>query len=163
MQQGLTQCYPRLWRYALVLTGNRDSAGDLAQATCARALENHDKFELGTGLDRWLFRIAQRIWLNDLRAAKVRRGGGLVPVEEIDLPSASISAETNFFVGEVLHSIYALPEAQRICVLLVYVEGFKYDEAAEVLEIPVGTIMSRLAAARKSIAQQLQDKETKSK
>ncbi len=131
----------------------------MAQATCLRALENHDKFEPGTTLDRWLFRMAHRIWLNELRAAAVRRGGGLQPVEEVEIPDTSISAETNFFVREVLHTVYELPEAQRTCVLLVYVEGFKYAEAAEILDIPVGTVMSRLATARKTVTSRLNDKD----
>jgi RNA polymerase sigma-70 factor (ECF subfamily) len=134
-----------------VLTSNRDFAGDLAQATCVRALEKADQYQAGTKLDRWLFRMTQRIWLNELRAQAVRRGGGLMPVEEIDLPDTGPDAETNYFLREVLVSVNALPEAQRATVLLVYVEGFSYAEAAEILEVPAGTIMSRLAAARKTI------------
>ncbi len=95
--------------------------------------------------------MAQRIWLNDLRAQAVRRGNGLHPVEEMDLPDNTHDAEMNYFVREVLLSVSKLPEAQRACVLLVYVEGFKYAEAAEILDIPVGTIMSRLSAARRTI------------
>ncbi len=157
MRDGLPAVFPRLWRYALVLTSNRDAALDLAQATCLRAMENHDKFEAGTALDRWLFRMAHRIWLNELRATAVRRGGGLQPVEDIDIPDTNMSAEMNIYVGEVLKAVYELPEAQRSCVLLAYVEGFKYAEVADILEIPVGTVMSRLAAARKTIRTRMTD------
>lgn len=159
VREGLPKVFPRLWRYALVLTSNRDAAFDLAQATCLRALENHQKYQPGTHLDRWLFRMAHRIWLNELRATAVRRGGGLQPVEEIEIPDTKATAETNIFVREVLKSISNLPEAQRACVVLVYVEGFKYAEAAEILDIPPGTVMSRLAAARKTLSGQLLDKE----
>lgn len=161
MRDGLGAIFPRLWRYALILTSNKDAAYDLAQATCLRALEKHDKFESGTHLDRWLFRIAHRIWLNELRATAVRRGGGLQPVEDIDIPDNKLPAETNYFVQEVLSTVYKLPEAQRACVLLVYVEGFKYAEAAEILNVPVGTIMSRLSAARKTLARRLSDEGAK--
>lgn len=163
MRAGLSSVFPRLWRYALVLTSNKDSAFDLAQATCLRALENHDKYEPGTNLDRWLFRMANRIWLNERRAAAVRRGGGLQPVEEVEILDTSISTETNIFVRQVLHTIYELPEAQRACVLLVYVEGFKYAEAAEILDIPIGTVMSRLTTARKTVTLRLNDKDAKSR
>lgn len=157
IRDGLTTLFPRLWRYSLVLTSNKEEADDLAQATCLRALENHEKFEAGSNLDRWLFRIAHRIWLNQLRATAVRRGGGLQPVEDFEIPATNLPAETNIFVQEVLHTVYNLPEAQRVCVLLVYVEGFKYAEAAEILGIPKGTIMSRLSAARKTLAASLND------
>ncbi len=143
--------FPRLWRYAFVITGNRDLASDLAQATCLKAIEKSGSYQTGTHLDRWLFRVAQRIWLNDLRAQAVRRGNGLQPVEEIEIRDTGTNTETNYFAREVLSLVGALPEAQRATVLLVYVEGFKYAEAAEILGVPIGTIMSRLSAARKTL------------
>jgi RNA polymerase sigma-70 factor, ECF subfamily len=149
--EGLRSLYPRLWRYCLALTGSRDRADDLAQAACLRAIENADKYQPGTRLDFWLFRMTQRLWLNELRAAAVRRGGGLLAAEDIDLPDHRPDPEMNLLAREVLDAVMALPEAQRATVILVYVEGFSYKEAAEVLEIPVGTVMSRLAAARGKI------------
>ncbi|MEL7090845.1 MAG: RNA polymerase sigma factor [Pseudomonadota bacterium] len=143
--------FPRLWRYSVSLTGRRDWGDDLAQTTCVRALDRGDQFQPGTHLDRWLFTMAKRIWLNELRARKVRTGGGLVPVEEIDLPDTSADQETNIQARDVLNKVNALPEAQRHAVFLVYVEGYSYKEAAAIMEIPIGTVMSRLAAARKSI------------
>ncbi len=165
MRDGLGDISPRLWRYCLVLSGNRDTAEDLAQAACLRAIEKADQFEPGTHLDRWVFRIAQRMWLNDLRAQTVRRGGGLVSVHDTDLPESvtgeKMSPESNIFVGEVLSQVAALPQAQREAVMLVYIEGFSYKEAAEVLSIPIGTVMSRLAAARGKLAAKLAPQETK--
>ncbi len=124
-----------------------------------RALEKAEQFQPGTHLDRWVFRIAQRIWLNDLRAKAVRQGSGVVSVHDTDLPddvgAPRLTAEANIFVGEVLSQVAALPEAQRETVMLVYVEGFSYKDAAEILDIPIGTIMSRLAAARKKLADTL--------
>ncbi len=152
-RRDLAQLFPRLWRYCVTLTANRADADDLAQATCVRALERWEQFEPGTRIDRWAFRIAQRIWLNELRAARIRRGGGLAPVEELDLIDDRSDIEVNFSAREVLRQVMRLPEAQRSVVLLVYVEGYSYKEAAEVIEIPIGTVMSRLAAARKSLSQ----------
>ncbi len=97
--------------------------------------------------------MARRIWLNEMRAGVVRRGNGLVAVEEIDIVAQNLPAEANFFATEVLSAIGTLPESQRETVMLVYVEGYAYKEAAEMLDIPIGTVMSRLAAARKAIAQ----------
>ncbi|MFK7834651.1 MAG: RNA polymerase sigma factor [Sulfitobacter sp.] len=144
--------YPRLWRFALSLTGNRASADDLAQRTCARALEKGDQFDPETHLDRWMLTMARRIWLNELRANAVRRGNGLIAVEDAELVSTNLTADANIFAGEVFNAIGSLPESQRECVMLVYVEGYAYKEAAEMMEIPIGTVMSRLATARKTIS-----------
>jgi len=114
-------------------------------------MEKHKSYEVGTHLERWLFRMAQRLWLNELRAQASRRAGGLVAVEDIDIPSDKPDVETNIFAAQVLSNIARLPEAQRATVHLVYIEGFSYREAADVLQIPIGTVMSRLAAARKSL------------
>lgn len=151
VRDGLDSVYPRLWRYSVALTGRRDWADDLAQATCLRALEKADLFTAGTKLDRWIFRMAQRLWLNELRARKVRTGGGLVPVEDVPLMDPRAETEMNIQAREVLSQVQALPDAQRQAVFLVYVEGYSYKEAAEMMEIPIGTVMSRLAGARKRL------------
>ena len=139
---------PRLWRYGLVLSGDRSRAEDLVQATCVRALEKHSQFTVGTRLDRWLFSILRSIWLNEVRALKIREGQGFVSAEEVLFVDGERRIETNILAAEVFREVMALPEAQRETLLLVYVEGYSYREAAETLHVPVGTIMSRLAAAR---------------
>lgn len=149
---GIEVHYPKLWRFCVVLAKDRSVAEDLAQATCERALSNADKFEAGTALDRWLFTLARRIWLNDLRAAKVRRGQGLVPIEDHDMPASQMTSEMNILVGEVLEQVANLPDGQRLAVHLVYIEGYSYREAATFLDIPIGTVMSRLSAARRALA-----------
>lgn len=115
-------------------------------------MERADQFDAGTHLDRWVLTIARRIWLNEMRAQAVRRGNGLVPVEDADLISPEFSSEANIYLGEVFNAIGGLPESQRETVMLVYVEGYAYKEAAHMLDVPIGTVMSRLAAARKTIA-----------
>ena len=152
VRDGLITLFPRLWRYSLVLTGNKDRADDLAQAVCLRALEKSGQYQAGTHLDRWLFRMTQRLWFNELRKQAVRTGGGLTPIEEVDLPDSKADPETNLLGREVLMGVMALPEAQRTVVLLAYVEGYKYREVAEILDVPIGTVMSRLATAREKLA-----------
>lgn len=144
----------------MVLTKARDRADDLAQATCERALLNADKFDDGTQLDRWVFTIARRVWLNDIRAAKVRLGAGAVPVEDIDVSDNNPHVDVNILAREVLNMVQALPEGQRVATFLVYVEGYSYREAADMLDVPIGTIMSRLAGARKTIAAKTASKGT---
>jgi RNA polymerase sigma-70 factor (ECF subfamily) len=152
VMEGLAQALPRLWRYGLVLSGNRDTAEELAQATCVRALERSHQFTAGTRLDRWLFAILHSIWLNEVRARKVRLGQGLVDADAVLVFDGVKQVETNIWAGQVLREVQALPEAQRETVFLVYVEGMTYREAASLLGIPIGTVMSRLAAARAKLA-----------
>ena len=154
MRSGLPACFPRLWRFCLSLTGQRDKADDLAQMTCTRAIEKAHLFQPGTHLDRWLFVMARRLWLNELRANSLHPAQS---ADDMDIADTSAPAETNIFAREVLHEVNTLPEAQRAAALLVFVEGYKYAEAAEILDIPTGTIMSRISAARTTLAARLAD------
>ena len=142
----------RLWRYALVLAGNRSTAEELVQATALRALERAEQFTPGTRLDRWLFAILRSLWLNELRSRRVREGHGTVDAEQELVFHGDAVVETNILAAQVLRQVMALSEAQRETLFLVYVEGHSYAEAAAALGIPVGTVMSRLAAARLRLA-----------
>jgi RNA polymerase sigma-70 factor (ECF subfamily) len=151
VRAGLAEHLVRLWRYGLVLTGHRDAAEDLVQATCLRALERAHQFTAGTSLHRWLFAIMHSIWLNEVRARRVRQGEGVVDAETVLTVDGSEQIEANVLANQILREVQALPDGQREAVFLVYVEGLAYREAAHVLDVPVGTIMSRLAAARATL------------
>ncbi|NYJ11408.1 RNA polymerase sigma-70 factor (ECF subfamily) [Rhizobium leguminosarum] len=152
MRSGLTENLARLWRYGLVLSHQRDVADDLVQATCVRALERADQFIPGTRLDRWLFSILHSIWLNEIRSRRVRQGQGFVDARETLTFDGAYATETQVMAGQVLKRVNALPEAQRTVVFLAYVEGLSYREVASILDIPIGTVMSRLAAARAKLS-----------
>jgi RNA polymerase sigma-70 factor, ECF subfamily len=152
VRAGLEPSLARLWRYALVLSKARDAADDLVQATCLRAIERADQFVPGTRVDRWLFAILRSIWLNEIRSRRIREGGGLVDAEDALVADGEREIETNITASAVLRAIDRLPEAQRETILLVYGEGYSYAEAAATLSIPIGTIMSRLAAGRAALA-----------
>ena len=141
-----------MWRFAMVLSRNRDLAQDLVQATALRALEKSALYSPGTRLDRWLMSVMMNVWRNDLRASRVRAGAGLVDAENVLVLDGAQQIETNIFATQVLNAVAGLPEAQRETVLLVYLEGWSYQEAADALGIPVGTVMSRLAAAREKLS-----------
>ncbi|MEC5623371.1 sigma-70 family RNA polymerase sigma factor [Klebsiella aerogenes] len=142
----------RLWRYGLVLSHNRDVAEELVQATCLRALEKSAQFTPGTRIDRWLFAILHSIWISELRARQVRLGKGFVECDELTAPEPGEQDDTQWRYRQLMLRVNQLPEAQRNAVFLVYVEGFSYQEAAKTLSVPIGTIMSRLAAARETLA-----------
>ncbi|NOR61475.1 MAG: sigma-70 family RNA polymerase sigma factor [Rhodobacteraceae bacterium] len=144
--------WPRLWRFAYGLSKNRHDAEDLAQSACLKALQNTGRFKAGTHVDRWVFTICRNLWLNEVRARKVRTGNGCIPIDDDNPLVEKDRNEANIFAAQVLSQVMALPDAQRETVLLVYIEGFAYKEAAAILDIPIGTVMSRLAAARKALA-----------
>lgn len=159
---GLESELEPLWRFALRLTSNSDDAAELVQKTCLKALEQRENYSARGKLRSWLFRIQHRIWLNDLRSQKIRshlsldtttdtletKAGDTAPLAQ---QTPSDGTETALFLTQVCHAVDRLPEAQRLVILLVSVEGLSYSEAADVLEVPVGTIMSRLARARVAI------------
>lgn len=134
-----------------MLSRNRDIAEELVQSTCVRALEKSAQFTPGTLIDRWLFSILHSIWVSDLRARRVRQGQGFVDSDELEAPDTHESNDDSLRYRQMMQRVNALPEAQRNTVFLVYVEGFTYQEAAETLAVPVGTIMSRLATARATL------------
>jgi len=151
----LVRLLPRLWRFGLGLTGNPEACDDLVQATCERALTRYHQWKPGSRLDSWVFTIMQSIWKNELRAQSIRRGAGFVDPESYVFYGKFPSAEASAYALQVLEAVMALPEAQRIALLLVYIEGYSYEEAATILEVPIGTVMSRLARARLCLAEVL--------
>lgn len=149
----LGQHLARLWRYGLVLSRQGHIADDLVQATCVRALERAGQFVPGTRLDRWLLSIMHSIWLNEVRSQRVRQGQGFVDAESTLSFDGEHQAQNHVLAGQVIKCVNALPEAQRETVFLAYVEGLSYREVADILNVPIGTVMSRLAAARLKLAE----------
>ena len=139
---------PRLRRFARGLTGSAASADDLVQAACERALSRSHQFQEGTRFDSWLFRIMQTIWIDQIRARDVRKEEQEDAAEQLGSDSAVRQVEARIRLGEVRTALKALPAEQRAALMLVTVEGLSYKEAAQIAQVPVGTIMSRLARAR---------------
>lgn len=142
----------RLWRYGMVLSRKHDIADDLVQATCVRALERAGQFAAGTTLDRWLFTILHSIWVNEIRSRLIRQGQGFVDINDAIDQTDDRDSVDGIWANQIMARVNRLPEAQRNAVFLVYVEGFTYQEAAQTLSVPTGTIMSRLATARQRLA-----------
>ena len=148
---------PRLRRFALAMTRSDADADDLVQATCERAIANLDKWEPGTRLDSWMYRIAQNIHRNNLRQS-VRQQGHLSVVQATaDTHSDGEAAATaQLELADVAAVVDRLPEDQRTILLLVVVEGRRYRDVAEILDLPIGTVTSRLARARETLRQCLE-------
>jgi RNA polymerase sigma-70 factor (ECF subfamily) len=146
---------PRLRRFARGLARSVVAADDLVQAACERALARRHQFQEGTRFDSWMFRIVQTLWIDQIRASKVRNEGGELLPDRVGSDETVRRAEARLALGEVRRALDRLPPDQRTVLLLVTVEGLSYKEAAEVVQVPVGTVMSRLARARVALQVQL--------
>lgn len=149
---------PRLRRFAYALTRNLDLADDLVQDTCERALARADQWQPGTRLDSWMYRIAQNLWFDQGRAAKVRGVvSDLDAIAELQGSDGREITESRLTLASVFQSLGRLPQDQQVLVALVCVDGLSYKEAADTLDLPIGTVMSRLARARQAIAAAMTD------
>ena len=148
----MVEILPRLRRFAYALTRNWDDADDLVQETCARALSRAHLWDPNARLDSWMFRIAQNLWFDRMRAAKVR--GQFSEIDEaneyVDCDGRDVT-ERRLTLRAVERNLSLLPHDQQVVIALVCIDGLAYREAAEVLEVPIGTVMSRLARARSAL------------
>lgn len=144
----LVAVLPRLRRFARGLTRSATEADDIVQAACERALSREHQFQEGTRFDSWMFRIAQTIWIDKLRARRIRKEESEDEGMHVGTDEAVRRVEARIALREVHAALAALPPEQRAALLLVTVDGLSYKEAANVAEVPVGTIMSRLARGR---------------
>lgn len=147
---------PRLRRFAYALSGDLDKADDLVQDTCVRALANLGQWQAGTRLDSWMYRIAQNLWFDRMRAQKSR--GEVLDVDAIENICGCDGrkvTEGRLDLERVSRDISELPPDQQILIGLVCLDGLSYKEAAEALEIPIGTVMSRLSRARRTLSEAL--------
>ena len=150
---------PRLRRFAYALTRNLDSADDLVQDTCERALARADQWEPGTRLESWMYRIAQNLWFDQGRAAKVRGvPADLDAIAELSGSDGRTVTENRLTLASVFETMAGLPRDQQVLVALVCIDGLSYKEAAENLDLPIGTVMSRLARARQAIAEAMSER-----
>ena len=147
----LIEHLPRLRRYARALTGDVTRADDLVQDTLERALAKLDLWQPGSDLRAWLFTLMHNLFVNQIR---VRRPQETVMEDALDEPVSGGQLEA--LAARDIHAALArLPEEQREVLLLVGLEQFGYAEAAQVLGVPTGTVMSRLSRARERMRQML--------
>lgn len=149
----LVALLPRLRRFARSLCGDATLADDLVQLACEKALKSSDQWQEGTRLDAWAFRILRNAWIDHVRRRKnegveqrVEDVIGLVGDDGRRVAHASIAANA------VMEGLARLADDHRQVLTLVCVEELSYREAAEALDVPIGTVMSRVSRARKALA-----------
>ncbi len=153
----IIELLPRLRRFARAIARNPHDADDLVQITVERALRKFDQWEDETRLENWMFGIMRNAWIDEVRT-RVRRDRVFAPEEAGENVGASSGDQDAIALQSALAQ---LPEEQRMAVGLVLLEGLSYKEAAEVLEVPIGTVTSRLARAREALAAILSEGETR--
>ena len=153
----VVQHIPRLRRYARALTGDANRADDLVQDSLERAWSRMHLWQGEGDMRAWLFTIMHNVFVNSVR--KYAREPGFVPLSETDQSNSTSDAadhETLLELRDLKVAIDNLPEAQREVILLVGLEQLSYQEVADILDIPIGTVMSRLSRARERLRTMLQ-------
>jgi len=152
----------RLWRLAHAWCHNRAIADDLVQETLAKALDRHDQLRNPEALHGWLCSILSNGWHDHLRSRKHTVEVDVDDLDERDLPESGSRPEDDYQQNEtvrrVRQAVSMLPEGQREVVTLVDLEEFSYAEVAAILDIPIGTVMSRLSRARLALREKLMDR-----
>jgi RNA polymerase sigma-70 factor (ECF subfamily) len=148
----LLDVLPRLRRFARALSRDAADADDLTQAAIEKALKARQQWQRGTRMDSWMYRIMRNAWIDTARA-RARAAETFVP-EEAGANVAGDGAgaiEAHVELGELTRAMAALPDEQREAVALVLVEGLAYKEAAAILDVPMGTLTSRLVRGRQAL------------
>lgn len=154
--QQLIALLPNLRRFAISLARSRDVADDLVQTACEKALASRDSYAPGTRFDAWMFRILRNTWID--RTRRQRTEGVRIDIDDAhDLVGSdgSASAERRLMLSATAAAIAELPDDQREVLVLVCVEELSYRDAAGVLDVPIGTVMSRLARGRRKLSENL--------
>ena len=148
-ERDLTELLPRLRRFAHALSRNGADADDLTQSTLERALRSREQWQPGTRLDSWLYRIMRNLWIDTSRA-RMRKEKNEASEEEAqsvgDDPRGAMEAAIE--LKRAMAAMERLPDEQREVVALILIEGFGYREVAEMLDLPIGTVSSRLVRGR---------------
>lgn len=151
-EQEIVALLPRLRRLARVLTRDATSADDLVQIAVERALTRRDQWREGTRLDSWVMRIMKNAWIDETRSRA--RWGKVIEGEDAGLNVGASSDPADSLA--IAQAMAKLPDEQRIAVALVLVDGLSYADAADVLEIPPGTLNSRLVRGRMALMEMLE-------
>jgi RNA polymerase sigma-70 factor, ECF subfamily len=143
---------PRLRRYARALLRDRDRADDLVQDTLLRGLEKLHLYQPGTNLRAWLFTLMHNVYVNSHRRAA--RQGQAIHVEKVQL-STPPSQVSRLELRDLERAMALLPEDQRTTLLLIGLEGMRYEDVAQICDVPIGTVRSRVSRGREALRHML--------
>jgi RNA polymerase sigma-70 factor, ECF subfamily len=158
LRAALAGLLPRLRRFGIALTGSTPEGDDLTQAACERALERLGQLRAEARLDSWMYSIMRSLWIDELRARRVRRHEQIEAAEAVIGDEGEPAAEGRLTLAAVRRALADLPSEQRSVLTLVCVDGLSYKEASGVLGIALGTVMSRLARGRQALHDKFRDR-----
>jgi len=153
LREQIVGLLPRLRRFARTLARNPHDADDIVQIAIERALARSDQLRPDAPVASWLFGIVRNAWIDETRARG--RQGRIFAPEEFGANVAAGDADDDMLA--VQDAVSRLPDEQRVAVGLVLVEGLSYKEAAEIMDVPIGTLTSRLARGREALQAMLTD------
>jgi RNA polymerase sigma-70 factor (ECF subfamily) len=146
---------PRWWRFGLALTRSAADADDLEQSACERALSRGAQLRGETKIGAWMYTIMRNLWIDQIRMRRTHLHDGIEAAHELMGDDGVALAERNSTWAAVRRGLAALPVQQRVALTLVCVDGMSYKEAAAILDIPIGTVTSRIARGREALHAQL--------
>lgn len=155
VRKELVALLPRMRRFAYSLTGSMEEAEEIVQSACEKALSRLDQFEPGTRLDCWMFQIVRTVRIDRVRYSSRRPAGADANIGETAVFDARTheQLEARIDLDIIRREIANLPDEQRVVLALVTIDGMSYQDAADTLGVPIGTVMSRLARARRKLAE----------
>jgi RNA polymerase sigma-70 factor (ECF subfamily) len=148
---------PRLRRYARALLRNRDAADDLVQDCLERALTRLDNWQTGESPRRWLFTIMHHLFIDQMRKVDRRGEAAMISLDTDEALSAPADQMDTVASREIVNALHAISPERRVALVLVAIEGFSYAEAANMLGVPAGTLMSRISRGREELRGLLED------
>ncbi|OJU06383.1 RNA polymerase subunit sigma-70 [Metarhizobium album] len=148
IRRDLVSLLPKVRRFAMTLTRNASDADDLVQEVCERAITKSHLWNGEGRLESWIYAMTRNLWVDEVRKRKVRSGAGTVDAGEQNELIVDAAGEKAVYAHQLNKMIMSMPEGLSSVFVLVNVEGHSYKETADILGIPIGTVMSRLSTAR---------------
>jgi RNA polymerase sigma-70 factor (ECF subfamily) len=148
---------PRLRRYARSLLRDHDAADDLVQDSLERALARLDQWQTGESPRRWLFTIMHHLFIDQMRKMNRRGGSSMLPLDAGEALAVPAEQAESVESREIIDALQAIGPDRRAALVMVGIEGFSYAEAASILGVPAGTLMSRIARGREELRGLLED------
>jgi RNA polymerase sigma-70 factor (ECF subfamily) len=155
VKEQLLSILPKMQRFARTLTGSRDDADDLVQQACERFLRKPESSNSVTCLESWMYRVIHNAWIDEKRSMRTKISDPLEAGLDVAGENGEHVVGIRSTLARVRLEMARLPAEQRAALMLVCVDGLSYQDAAGILSIPVGTLMSRLSRARLALAASL--------
>jgi RNA polymerase sigma-70 factor (ECF subfamily) len=151
----LVELMPRLRRFGIALTRSTEDADDLVQAACERAFLRRDQLHHDTKIGAWMYQIMRNLWIDEVRSRRTRQHAGMEAAQDVIGDDGEALAESSNTWATVRRALQELPVEQRVALILVCVDGMSYKETAATMGIPIGTVTSRVARARRALHERL--------